>query len=148
EGIAEVAVQLPIFNRNQGNVTAATADLERAQLEKQRVALTLRERAATILDEHANAKLMALEYRDEMLPRAKKAYTLMSQKYGQMLASYPRVLQSQHKLYALHAEYIMALKTTWPTGIPPQGFLPTDGLESPARPAEVDRPLRETNLPM
>jgi len=148
EGIAEVAVQLPIFNRNQGNVTAATADLERAQLEKQRVALTLRERAATILDEHANAKLMALEYRDEMLPRAKKAYTLMSQKYGQMLASYPRVLQSQHKLYALHAEYIMALETTWTTGIALQGFLLTDGLESPARPNEVDRPIRETNLPL
>jgi outer membrane protein, heavy metal efflux system len=148
EGIAEVAVQLPIFNRNQGNVVAATADLERAQLEKQRVALTLRERAATILDEYANAKLMALEYRDEMLPRSQKAYTLMTEKYGQMLASYPRVLQAQRKLYALHAEYIMALETTWTTGIALQGFLLTDGLEAPARPAEVDRPLRETNVPM
>jgi cobalt-zinc-cadmium efflux system outer membrane protein len=148
EGIAEVAVQLPIFNRNQGNVAAATADLERAQLEKQRVALTLRERAATVLDEYANAKLMALEYRDEMLPRAQKAYTLMTEKYGQMLAAYPRMLESQRKLYALHAEYIMALETTWTTGIALQGFLLTDGLESPARPAEVDRPLRETNVPM
>jgi len=148
EGIAEVAVQLPIFNRNQGNVAAATADLERAQLEKQRVALTLRERAATVLDEYANAKLMALEYRDEMLPRAQKAYTLMTEKYGQMLAAYPRMLESQRKLYALHAEYIMALETTWTTGIALQGFLLTDGLEAPARPAEVDRPLRETNVPM
>jgi cobalt-zinc-cadmium efflux system outer membrane protein len=148
EGIAEVGVQIPIFNRNQGNVAAATADLDRAQLEKQRIALTLRERAATIVDEYANAKLMALEYRDEMLPRAKKAYTLLSEKYGLMLASYPRVLEAQRKLYALHAEYIMALETTWTTGIALQGFLLTDGLESPARPGEVDRPLRETNMPM
>jgi len=148
EGLAEVAVQVPIFNRNQGNVAAATADLERAQLEKQRVALTLRERAATILDEYANAKLMATEYREEMLPRAQKAYTLITEKYGQMLASYPRVLEAQRKLYALHAEYIMALESTWTTGIALQGFLLTDGLEAPARPAEVDRPLRETNLPM
>jgi outer membrane protein, heavy metal efflux system len=148
EGLAEVAVQLPLFNRNQGNIAAATADLERAQLEKQRVALTLRERAANILDEYANGKMMALGYRDEMLPRAKKAYSLLSEKYGLMLAAYPRVLQAQRMLYTLHAEYIMALETTWTTGIALQGFLLTDGLEAPARPAEVDRPLRETNLPM
>jgi outer membrane protein, heavy metal efflux system len=148
EGIAEVAVELPIFNRNQGNVAAANADLERAQLEKLRIALTLRERAATILDEYANAKLMALEYRDEMLPRAQKAYTLLTEKYGQMLAAYPHMLESQRRLYTLHAEYIMALETTWTTGIALQGFLLTDGLEAPARPAEVDRPLRETNMPM
>jgi outer membrane protein, heavy metal efflux system len=148
EGLAEVAVQIPIFNRNQGNLSAATADLDRAQLEKQRVALTLRERAATIVDEYANAKLAALEYRDEMIPRAKQAYALMTEKYGQMLAAYPRMLQAQRKLYTLQAEYIMALETTWTTGIALQGFLLTDGLEAPARPGEIDRPVRETNVPM
>ncbi|MGH9676145.1 MAG: TolC family protein, partial [Candidatus Acidiferrum sp.] len=34
EGIAEVGVQIPVFNRNQGNVAAARADIERAELEK------------------------------------------------------------------------------------------------------------------
>jgi len=33
EGIAEVGVQIPIFNRNQGNIAAATASLDRANLE-------------------------------------------------------------------------------------------------------------------
>jgi outer membrane protein, heavy metal efflux system len=148
EGAAEVAVQIPIFNRNQGNVAAANATLERARLEKQRVALTLRERAATIVDEYANAKLMSLEYRDEILPRAQKAYALLTEKYGQMLASYPRVLQSQRKLFQLHAEYIQSLETLWSTGIALQGFLLTDGLEAPTGPAEIDRPIRETNVPM
>jgi len=148
EGLAGVAVQLPIFNRNQGNVAAATADLERAQLEKLRVALTLRERAASILDQYATSTVMATEYRDSMLPRAKTAYTLMSEKYGLMLASYPRVLQSQRKLFELQVEYVQLLGNVWTTGVALQGFLLTDGLEAPARPAELDRPLRETNLPM
>jgi outer membrane protein, heavy metal efflux system len=148
EGIAEVGVQIPIFNRNQGNIAAASAALDRANLEKQRVALTLRDRAATAADQYANAKLMALEYREEMLPRAKKAYTLMVEKYGLMLASNPRVLQSQRKLFDLEAEYIVALENVWTAGIALQGFLLTDGLESPARPGEVDRPVRETNLPL
>jgi len=148
EGIAEIEVQLPIFNRNQGNVSAATADRDRAELEKQRIALTLRERAATVVDQYANAKLMALEYRDEILPRAKKAYQLMVEKYGLMLAAPPRVLESQRKLYQLQSEYISALESVWTTGIALQGFLLTDGLEAPARASEVDRPIRETNVPM
>jgi len=148
EGIAEVGLQIPIFNRNQGNIAAANASLDRANLEKQRVSLTLRDRAATAADQYANAKLVALEYREEMLPRAKKAYTLMVEKYGLMLAANPRVLESQRKLFDLQAEYIVALENVWTAGIALEGFLLTDGLESPARPGEVDRPVRETNLPL
>ncbi len=148
EGIAEVAVQIPLFNRNQGNVAAGRADIERTGQEKKRVALTLRERAASVVDRYANARLMAVEYRDEMLPRAKKAYSLMVGKYSQMLASYPRVLDTQRKLYELQIEYIAALESVWTNGIALQGYLLTDGLEAPARPGEVDRPVRETNVPM
>jgi cobalt-zinc-cadmium efflux system outer membrane protein len=148
EGIAELAVQIPLFNRNQGNTAAARADIDRAGQEKTRIALTLRERAATAVDQYANARLMAVEYRDEMLPRAKRAYSLMVDKYGQMLASYPRVLDTQRKLYELQIEYISALESVWTNGIALQGFLLTDGLEAPARPSEVDRPIRETNVPM
>ncbi len=147
EGIAEVAVQVPLFNRNQGNVAAAGAEHDRARLEKQRVALTLRERASGVLDQYANDKLMATEYRDAILPRAKKAYALMLEKYGQMLASYPRVIETQRKLFELHAEYITALEGVWTTGIALQGFLLTDGLEAPARPGELDRFFRKANVP-
>src|SRR6266576_439018 len=148
EGIAEVTVQIPLFNRNQGNVWAARADIDRVGQEKKRIALTLRERAASAVDQYANARLMAMEYRDEMLPRAKKAYGLMVERYGQMLASYPRVLDAQRKLYELQLDYIAALESVWTNGIALQGYLLTDGLEAPARPGEVDRPVRETNVPM
>jgi cobalt-zinc-cadmium efflux system outer membrane protein len=148
EGIAELSVQLPVFNRNQDNLTAARADIERAHQEKLRVSLTLRERAASVVDQYANARLMATEYRDELLPRTKKSYSLMLDKYGRMLASYPRVLESQRKLYELELEYIAALENLWINGIALQGYLLTDGLEAPARPGEMDRPVREINVPM
>jgi cobalt-zinc-cadmium efflux system outer membrane protein len=147
EGIAEVTVQIPIFNRSQGDISAARANIDRAEQEKRRIALTLRDRAASAVDQYANARLMAVEFRDEILPRAKKSYGLMSEKYGLMLASYPRVLESQRKLYELQIEYIAALEGVWTNGIALQGFLLTDGLEAPARPGEVDRPVRETNVP-
>jgi outer membrane protein, heavy metal efflux system len=148
EGIAEASVEIPIFNRNQGNIVVALADIDRTEQEKIRVALTLRERAATVVDEYSNAKLMAVEYRDEILPHAKKAYSLLVDKYGRMLASYPRVLEAQRKLFELQLEYIAALEGVWTNGLALQGYLLTDGLEAPARPGEVDRPIRETNVPM
>jgi cobalt-zinc-cadmium efflux system outer membrane protein len=147
EANAGLSVPIPIFNHNQGNIAAARADIDRAEQEKKRIALTLRERAAAVVDQYANARLMAVEYRDEMLPRAKKAYGLMVEKYGLTLASYPRVLDTQWKLYELQAEYIMALERVWTNGIALQGYLLTDGLEAPARPGEMDRPVRETNVP-
>jgi outer membrane protein, heavy metal efflux system len=147
EGIAEVGVQIPIFNRNQGSVGAARADIDRAEQEKKRIELTLRERAASVVDQYANARLMVVEYREEMLPLAKKAYGLMVEKYGQMLASYPRVLGTQRKLYELQIAYIAALEGVWTNGIALEGYLLTDGLEAPARPGEVDRPVREMNVP-
>ena len=50
-GFAEVGVDLRLFNRNQGNVQAARADFERANLEVQRVSLALRQMAAPVLGE-------------------------------------------------------------------------------------------------
>jgi cobalt-zinc-cadmium efflux system outer membrane protein len=148
EGLAEVGVTLPIWNRNQGNIAAARQDIDRAQREEKRVELTLRERAAAMLDQYATARIMADEYRDGLLPRATKAYSLLVDKYGKMLASYPVVLDSQKTLYQLHLEYVATLESVWTTGIALQGYLLTDGLEGPARPSEVDRPVRETNVPM
>jgi cobalt-zinc-cadmium efflux system outer membrane protein len=148
EGIAEVGVQIPIFNRNQGNVAADSAALDRANREKQRIALTLRDRAASTVDEYSSARLTALEYRNEILPRAKKAYTLLVEKYGLMLAANPHVLESQRKLFSLQTEYIAALENVWTTGLALQGFLLTDGLEAPAHPGDMNNPIRETNIPL
>ncbi len=145
---AELSVELPLFNRNQGNIAAARSDIVRADAEKQRIALTLRERAASVVDQYANARLMAEQYRDNILPLAKKSYSLMSDRYAEMLASSPRVLESKRKLFELQSEYIGALEGVWTTGLALQGYLLTDGLEAPTRPSEMDRAIRETNVPM
>ena len=90
---------------------------------------------------------MAVEYRDEILPHAKKAYSLLVDKYGQMLASYPRVLESQRKLYELQIEYIAALEGVWTNGLALQGYLLTDGLEAPAAPRRSRSPHPRNQRP-
>jgi cobalt-zinc-cadmium efflux system outer membrane protein len=147
-GFAEVAVQLHIFNRNQGNIQAARNDIERAQAETKRVELTLRERSAGVLDMYRNSRIMVEQYRDQLLPRAQKAYELLVQKYGLMTASYPQVLKAQGTLFQLQDGYISALEGLWVNAITLQGLLLTDGLEPPARPTEIDMPVRDINVPI
>ena len=147
-GFAEVGVQIPIFNRNQGNTQAARDTIERAQAEKMRVDLALRERAARVLDLYRASQIMVNQYRNQLLPRGQKAYELLVERYGRMTASYPQVLKTKRMLYQLQADYISALEHLWVNAITLKGLLLTDGLEPPARAGEADLPIREINLPM
>jgi outer membrane protein, heavy metal efflux system len=147
QGFAEVGVQLPIFNRNQGAKDTARAEIERAQQEVQRVQLVLRERSAEIFEAYKSARAMADRYRHEVLPRAQKAHELHTAKYQEMVSSYPQVIVSKRVLLRLQMDYIAALENVWTAAIALRGFMLTDGLEAPARSGEMDLPVREINLP-
>lgn len=147
QGFAEVGITLPIFNRNQGNVEAARADVERARLEQQRVRLALGQRASDAVFAYTSALAVAQNYQREILPRAEKLFSMQLAAWGQMRTSYPQVLSAQRGLFDAQAEYIKALEQLRTSTLTLQGFLLTDGLESPSSPDEVSMPVREINLP-
>ena len=147
QGFADVGVQIPIFNRNQGSVATSKADLERAQREVERVKLALRERAASIVQNYAYSQAATARYKNEMIPRAQKAYELYAKKYQQMDAAYPQVLIAQRTLMQLQVAYVNALESSATNSVALQSYLLTDGLEAPSQPGEIDRPIREMNVP-
>jgi outer membrane protein, heavy metal efflux system len=147
QGFAEVGLELKLFNRNQGNSQAAQANLERARQEVTRIALVLREQSASLIENYTTSQIVAERYRSRLLPRAQKAYELIYQRHGLMQASYPQVLMAQRKLFELESEYITALDRLWNSSVTLRGFLLTDGLEAPSRPDDLDRPVREVNVP-
>jgi len=76
-------VNIPIFNRNQGNTAAAKAELARAQQEVTRVQFSLRQNAQPLLEAYLTEQLEAERYKSEMIPRAARAYELYLNKYRQ-----------------------------------------------------------------
>jgi len=148
QGLAEVGVRIPIFNRNQGNIEAAKANTERADFEQQRVQLLLRERSSSVFQNYFTAKAAVDRYKTRMIPQAEKAYQLYLARYRNMGAAYPQVLIAQRTLFQLQTNYISSLESLWVSTVTLKGFLLSDGLEAPTPPTEVDRPVRETNLPM
>jgi outer membrane protein, heavy metal efflux system len=131
-GGAQVGVQLPIFNHNQGNVEKAKAELERSQAEMQRVQLELRRQASTLFRDYTIAQMTANRYRDSMLPRAQKAYELYQDNYRNMAAAYPQVLIAQRTLFQLQVDYIHALEAVWMNALQIQGYGLSDGLAAPS----------------
>ena len=147
QGFAEAGIQLPIFNRNQGAVAAAQAAQERAAAERARVQRVLRERAAGVLQQYRLAQTRVERYRREIIPRAQKAFELTQARWVDMSGAYPRVLEAERRLLETQNEYIATLSALRTTALTLEGFLLVDGLEAPARPGEVDLPIRETNVP-
>src|ERR1700719_1841889 len=148
QGFADVGIRIPIFNRNQGNIATAKADAERAKREVERVKLLLRERAASVVQNYTFSQTAVDRYKNQMIPRAQKAYELYTKKYQEMAAAYPPVLISQRTLMQLEVSYIIALENFATSSLSLQSYLLTDGLEAPAQPGGIDKPVREVNVPL
>jgi cobalt-zinc-cadmium efflux system outer membrane protein len=131
QGFASAAITLPIFNRNQGNVAAAAADLEREKDEVTRVKLSLRRSMQPLLETYLSDQLEAARYKAEMIPRATRAYQLYLTKYRQMGAAYPEVIVSQRTVFQLQVSYINVLGDLWNNAIMLQNYLLADGLAAP-----------------
>ncbi len=136
EGRLQVGVNVPIFNRNQGGIAAAEAELGIAERELQRLQLTLRTRVGSSLRAYRNALQMTEKYRTEVIPRARAGYEMYLSNFRQMAAAYPQVLIAQRTLFQVEVEYARALIQLRQTGVGLRGFLLTGGLDSVGRPGE------------
>jgi outer membrane protein, heavy metal efflux system len=130
-GFATVGVTLPLFNRNQGNVAAARADLERARSEVTRLQLSLRRRVQPLIQTYLADRDRVDRYRTEMIPRATRAYQLYLSKYRQMGQAYPQVIVSQRTLFQIRVAYLQVLQNLWTNVIRLQSYALSGGLDAP-----------------
>ncbi|HWZ30725.1 MAG TPA: TolC family protein [Bryobacteraceae bacterium] len=135
EAGAQIGVQIPLFNRNKGNIAAARAEIESAQQDLIRIKLQLQRDVARMFRDYDAARLLVRQYNTEMLPRAEQAFRLYQTNYQRMAGAYPQVLISQRTLFQLEAEYVQALGSAWQTAIVIRGFRQMDGLSEPKSPA-------------
>lgn len=128
----EIGVPLPLFNRNQGNIASAEAQLPLAEGELRRTELELRTRLAEVLKTYRDARRTVEAYRQGVLARAQRAYELYLNRFRQMAAAYPQVLVAQRTLGQVRTEYVRALVDLWQSVVLLRGGLATGGLSAPA----------------
>jgi cobalt-zinc-cadmium efflux system outer membrane protein len=131
QSFASASIDLPLWNRNQGNIAAAQAAVSAAQAEAQRVRLALQQSAAPLLEQYDIAAAQTSRYRSDLLPRAERAYQLYRDRYRQMASAYPQVLVSERTLFQLQLAYIQSLGELWQSSARLRHFTLNGALASP-----------------
>ena len=102
-----VGIPLPLFDRNQGNVLAARAELARTLTLQRAAGVTARTAVAVAYEELAAAHEEASMLRDELIPAARRTYDAVREAYRQGQASTLEVLDAQRTLIELQQERSM-----------------------------------------
>jgi cobalt-zinc-cadmium efflux system outer membrane protein len=113
EGIFDVGIEIPLFNRQQGQLQAAQAGMERSRLQSERTQRALQTRFAAAWQRYEGARVMVFRYREDTLPAARKAYETYQGNFRAMQGEYPKVLMAQRMYFELQDEYFDALREGW-----------------------------------
>ncbi len=131
EAAVEIGLRIPLWNRNQGGIASASAEMDMAEREVRRVELLLRARFASSYRTYLNAMRVATQYEKQIVPQAQNAYDLYRNNFRQMAAAYPQVLIAQRTLFQVRVEYVHALVNTWQNAVLLRGYLLNGALDAP-----------------
>ena len=142
EAFADVGVTIPLFDRNQGGVRAAQAELVRAEEDRRRVELALRARLSDVFERYAVARARAETLGSEIVPRAARAHELLLARYQEMAAAYPQVLIAQRRMLQATDEYLEAVAARWREAVLLDGLLLEGGLDAPPTARDSESPVQ------
>ncbi len=88
----------PLFNRNQGNIAEAQAQIEKARDLRTATKVQLSTSLAIAYEQMENAKIQITSYRASVLPQVEEAYKLTNEGYENGRFGYLEVLDAQRTL--------------------------------------------------
>jgi len=130
----EVSLPLPLFERNQGRILRAQADLAAARQEVRRIELSLYDRLAGTFAQYGTSRRRVEVYASTLLPHAKEALDLVRAGYRVGESEYVSVLTAQRTYFQVNLEHLRDLRELWVRWVELDGLLLRGGLEEVKRP--------------
>ena len=140
-GNLQMTMPIPIYNRNQGTVYAAHAELRRAQAETERVQLALRDRLAEAFRRYRNALQQTERYKEQIVPRAQESLSLITEGYRRGELTFLQVLFAQRTYFQTNIAYVESLTQLWKSTVDITGLLLTPESEAQTVPT-ASQPVR------
>jgi len=121
-------VYLPVFNRNQGNIAAARADVALKEAEVKQVELRLTERLVLAFQRYRTARQQSEIYRKSILPNAEASLKLIRLGYerGDPKYDFTAVLQAEQVLAQAKLAFVQSLGELWRATAELEGLLQLD----------------------
>lgn len=108
-----VSLPVPIWNKNEGNIQAAEAEVQAAVKQVARVENELVNRLSAAFSDYASARERSERYQAAILPRAQRTYELSRKAYQGGEFQYLRVLQAQRAMVEANLELVRSLGQMW-----------------------------------
>ena len=139
-GNVQLGMPLPLFNKNQGNIQEAYAELRKADLDIERTKLAIRSRLASTYEVYMNAWNEVNQYTQHILPDARAALDLVVRGYEQQQFDILTVLDAERTYAKANLAYIKSLQDLGITRIVIEGSLLVGSLRenSQANTPEID----------
>lgn len=123
-----LALPVPVYNRNQGNIFHASADIREAQAEIERVRLVLRDTLAESFRRYEVARNSVEQLRAEILSDAKENLELTTAGYKAGEFDFARVLAARQTYFQSNLSYIESLAELRKIVVEIEGLQLTGGL--------------------
>ena len=153
QGLAQVMMSVPLFDRNQGNIRAARADIATARASLRMVELDLATQTAQAVAAYRTSQRLVDWYEEYILPKARETVTLTQTLYARGEVTFLSLLQAQKILTETELAYVDAQAERWNGAVaiadllqleefPPRADAPAAQPmgEATARPEEVPAP--------
>ncbi|MEP7243497.1 MAG: TolC family protein [Gammaproteobacteria bacterium] len=108
-----LALELPLFNQNQGGVLRAQAESERAQARLAALELTVRNEVSASLDRIAAAQQIAESYRTALVPQREAVVERTQEEHNYMLVGAFDLLQAKRAQLNAYQEYLESVRDYW-----------------------------------
>jgi cobalt-zinc-cadmium efflux system outer membrane protein len=119
----QLTVPIPIFDRNQGNIVAAQAEVSSARGEVLNKQLELQQRLAKTFADFESSRQQVARYQDSILPSATRSLELVQNAYAQGELSYLDFLTAQRIYLQSNLELLTALAEYWNNWAAIEGFV-------------------------
>ncbi|MEO1996000.1 MAG: TolC family protein [Planctomycetaceae bacterium] len=106
----QLGMPVPVFDRNQGNIIRAEAQLAKAIDDVRRRELDLRDRLAVAFREYDNARQQIGRYTDRILPRAQRSLQLVSDGYQKGQVDFLTFVTSQRTFVQTNLAFLKSVQ--------------------------------------
>jgi outer membrane protein, heavy metal efflux system len=104
----QIGAPIPVFNKNQGNIAAARADLTRASREVNRIENSIRSRIGEVSRDYDSSMVAVEKYAKDILPNAAEGMRLAELAYKAGETSFVQVLVAQQSYFNTNLQFIDA----------------------------------------
>jgi cobalt-zinc-cadmium efflux system outer membrane protein len=113
QGLVELMVEVPLFNRNQGNIRTTRAEIASARADLRDIELTLAETTANTIAIYRTSQRQTRWFEEYILPKARETVAVTQLLYSQGEITFLNLLEAQRILNQTELDYVQAQEDRW-----------------------------------